>query len=446
MSNPARSPFLTDLYQLTMLQAYFNEGSDATAVFEFFVRKLPAQRNFLVAAGLDTALDFLENLKFDREELAWLEQRGNFSPAFLAWLAQFRFTGSVHAMPEGRIFFANEPVLRITAPIFQAQLVESRIVNILQQQILVASKAARCVLSAPDRVLVDFGMRRAHGAEAAMGTARSSYIAGFAGTATVLAGMRWEIPIFGTMAHSFVQAHESEMEAFRAFALAQPDNVVLLIDTYDTLRAARMVVALSTELAELGIRIKGVRIDSGDLAGLSRKVRVILDHGGCQDIKILLSGNLDEYRLRDILDAGAPVDGFGIGTSLAVSADAPSLDCVYKLQEYAGLARRKKSSGKETWPGRKQVRREFDNNGTLLHDTLCLEHESVAGEALLFPVMDNGQRVESEPLSVIRERGASELARLPSALAALDKAEPGYSVLISPGLVDLARAVDRRFS
>ena len=445
MSDSESSPLLTDLYQLTMLQAYYDEGLDATAVFEFFVRSLPSRRNFLVAAGLDTVLDFLENFSFDEQELDWLEQTGRFSPAFIKWLAQIRFTGSVLAMPEGRVFFANEPVLRVTAPIGQAQLVESRIVNLLHQQTLIASKAARCVLTAPDHALLDFGMRRAHGAEAAMGVARASYIAGFAGTATVLAGLRWGIPTVGTMAHSFVQAHNSEMDAFRAFAYAQPDNVILLLDTYDTLRAARMVVTLSTELARHGIRVSGVRLDSGDLGGLSREVRDILDRGGCHEVKIFVSGNLDEYRLQELLHAGASIDGFGIGTNLAVSADAPSLDCVYKLQEYAGLARRKRSAGKETWPGRKQVRRELDGNGMLRHDVLCLEHESVAGEALLVAVMNEGARIAAEPLCAIRERCAADLARLSPPLAGLDQAVPGYPIRISRGLEALAVDVDRRF-
>ncbi len=445
MIHDERSPLLTDLYQLTMLQAYRENGFDDTAVFEFFVRALPSQRQFLVAAGLDHALGFLEQLRFSDEELTWLDQSGKFSTEFVAWLSKFEFTGDVHALDEGRLFFANEPILRVTAPICEAQLIESRLVNILHQQTLVASKAARCVLTAPDRLLVDFGMRRAHGAEAAMGAARASYIAGFTGTATVLAGMRWGIPIVGTMAHSFIQAHTDEMTAFRNFARSQPENVVLLIDTYDTLRGARMVVDLSDELSSEGIRIRGVRIDSGDLAALSLEVRQILDAGGCDDVMIFLSGSLDEYRLRELLAAGTPAAGFGIGTHLDVSQDAPSLDCVYKLQEYGGQARRKRSSGKATWPGRKQVRRQYDSEGLLCGDVLCLEDEPEDGESMLRQVMAGGRRVRIDTLAAARERCAAELDRLPQSLKLLDgEAEP-YPVRVSAGLRELARDVDRRF-
>ncbi|MDE2310778.1 MAG: nicotinate phosphoribosyltransferase, partial [Betaproteobacteria bacterium] len=271
------SALLTDLYQLTMLQGYHDSGMEEVAVFEFFVRKLRPGRGFLMAAGLEQVLEFLEGLHFSSEELAWLASTGRFSREFLARLETLHFTGDVHAMPEGTVFFPNEPILRVTAPIAQAQLVETRLINLLHFQTLIASKAARMVLMAPDKLLVDFGLRRAHGAEAGLLAARASYLAGFTGTSNVLAGMQFGIPLFGTMAHSFVQAHADETLAFEHFAHAQPDNVVLLIDTYDTEAAASKVVALAPQLKRQGIRIKGVRIDSGDLADHARKVRQILD-------------------------------------------------------------------------------------------------------------------------------------------------------------------------
>ncbi len=265
--NLLTSPLLTDLYQLTMLQGYFEQGMEETAVFEFFVRKLPPERNFLLAAGLEQVLDFLENLRFTPQELEWLERCGRFRPAFVRYLEQLHFTGDVHAMPEGTLFFPNEPILRITAPLPQAQLVETRLINLLHFQTLVASKAARSVLVAPGKLLVDFGLRRAHGAEAGLLAARASYLAGFSGTSTVQAAQLFGIPIYGTMAHSFIQAHGDEIEAFEHFAHANPDNVVLLIDTYDTEAAAAKAVSLAPQLRRAGIAIKGVRLDSGIYAG-----------------------------------------------------------------------------------------------------------------------------------------------------------------------------------
>ena len=444
--NPADSVLLTDLYQLAMLQGYRASGMEETAVFEFFVRKLKPGRGFLLAAGLEQALVFLEALHFSPAELAWLAQTRRFDQGFLDTLAQFRFTGDVHAMPEGTVFFPNEPVLRVTAPIAQAQLVETRLINLLHFQTLIASKAARMKLMAPEKLLVDFGMRRAHGAEAGLLAARASYIAGFSGTATVLAGMQFGIPLYGTMAHSFIQAHEDESLAFWHFALAQPDNVVLLIDTYDIEAAAHKVVALAPRLLECGITIKGVRIDSGDLAAHARKVRVILDQGGLARATIFVSGDLDEQALRDMLGAGAPVDGFGIGTRMDTSSDMPYLDCAYKLQEYAGQARRKRSEGKQTWPGPKQVYRRYDANGRMAMDVVTLETAEQPGEALLLPVMRNGQRLSQGPvLAEIRRHAANSLELLPEALCGLD-APYIYRVEIAAALHALADQVDRKQS
>jgi len=441
--NLAGSVLLTDLYQLTMLEGYHDSGMEDVAVFEFFVRKLRSGRGFLMAAGLEQSLQFLEALHFSSEELAWLANTGRFSNGFLASLETLRFTGDVHAMPEGTIFFPNEPILRITATIAQAQLVETRIINLLHFQTLIASKAARMVLMAPDKLLVDFGLRRAHGAEAGLLAARASYLAGFSGTATVQAGMQFGIPLFGTMAHSFVQAHDDEALAFEHFAHAQPDNVVLLIDTYDTEAAARKVVALAPKLEREGIRIKGVRIDSGNLADHARQVRQILDQGGLRHVTIFASGDLDEYLLRDMFASGTPIDGLGIGTHMDTSSDMPYLDCAYKLQEYAGKARRKRSEGKQTWPGRKQVYRNFDADGRIASDIVTLENDVRPGEPLVVPVMRGGKRLaEAAPLAAIRSRAAANLARLPEPLRQLR--EPyAYSVEISSALHDLAAQVDR---
>jgi len=436
------SILLTDLYELTMLQAYHAEGMNARAAFEFFVRSLPANRNFLVAAGLAEVLDYLSALRFEEDELDWLRRSGRFTKDFIESLRGFRFTGDVDAMPEGTPFFTDEPILRITAPLKEAQLVESRVMNLLHFETLVASKAIRCALAAPDRLLVDFGLRRAHGAEAALLSARASYLAGFSGSATVEAGRRFGIPIYGTMAHSYVQAHESETAAFAAFVEAFPGNAMLLIDTYDVARAAERVAALARTLAPRGVAIKGVRLDSGDLAQDARRVRAILDAGGAPQVTIFASGNLDEYRLRDLVGSGAPIDGFGVGTRMNTSADAPFLDCAYKLQEYDGRPRRKRSAGKATWPGRKQVYRSYSADGCARGDVLTLEGESPAGTPLLRPVMRGGQRAGDTPsLEASRAHARESMRTLPAHLAALSPASP-YPVTIDGTLRALADRLD----
>jgi len=439
--NPQSSPLLTDLYQLMMLQSYLEHSMEDTAVFELFVRKLPPGRNFMVAAGLEQVLDFLENLKFSPEELTWLASR--FPPAFIAYLEQFRFSGDVHAMAEGTVFFPSQPILQISAALPQAQLIESRVMNLLHFETLIASKAARSVLVAPDKLLVDFGMRRAHGAEAALLAARASYLAGFSGSATVLAGTLYDIPLFGTMAHSYIQAHADETIAFEHFARSHPDNVILLIDTYDTEAAAAKVVTLARKLQADGINVKGVRLDSGDLAAHARQVRKILDAGGLQQATIFASGNLDEYRLHALLSSAAPIDGFGVGTALDISSDAPSLDCAYKLQEYASKPRRKRSEGKATWPGRKQVYRSYSADGCLAGDVVALaENDPQAGEALLQPVMRAGRRIAANtPLQQLRRQTVAGYARLPHTMTTLDTA-PAYPVTISAALQALAQQLD----
>lgn len=440
------SILLTDLYQLTMLQAYHDRGMNQTAVFEFFVRKMPEHRNFLVAAGLAQVLDFLETLQFADEELEWLAGSGRFRQEFIDSLAGLRFAGDVDAMPEGTPFFPDEPILRVVAPLPQAQLVETRIINLLQFGVMVASKAARVRLAAPGRLMVDFGLRRAHGAEAGLLSARASYVAGFDGTSNVQSGMLWGIPLYGTMAHSFIQAHESEVQAFEDFARSHPKGTTLLIDTYDTEAAARKLVPLARRLAGEGVDIGAVRIDSGDLAAHARSVRQILDEGGLHAVKIFASGNLDEYRVRDLVAGGAPIDGFGVGTRMNTSADAPYLDCAYKLQEFAGLPRRKRSEGKATWPGRKQVLRRLDGDGRLACDLLTTMDDAPAGEGLLREAMRGGRRLAASPsLQEIRSFAQAELARLPDDLQALSAAQ-AYPVQVSDSLRALAREVDSRTS
>ena len=346
-------------------------------------------------------------------------------------------------MPEGTVFFPHEPILRIVAPLPQAQLVETRIMNLLNFQTMIASKAARSVLVAEGKPLIDFGLRRAHGAEAGLLAARASYLAGFAGTSTVLAGMEYDIPIYGTMAHSFVQAHKDEMIAFEHFALAQPKNAVLLIDTYDTEAAAHKVVALAPSLRQQGIMVKGVRLDSGDLADHARKVRRILDEGGLPQAQILASGNLDEFQLQRLIASGAPIDSFAVGTAMTTSADAPSLDCAYKLQEYAGRPCRKRSEGKATWPGRKQVYRQYRRDGRCDYDLVTTVQAPGTGDPLLHPVMTGGRRLApSQELTELRQRAATQLALLPDSLRRLECDHP-YDVRISQPLQDLAHTVDQ---
>jgi nicotinate phosphoribosyltransferase len=399
-----------------------------------------------MAAGLEQALGFLENLHFSPEELDVLARSGRFSKRLVDYLAGLRFTGDVHAMPEGTVFFANEPILRVTAPLAEAQLVESRLINILHFQSLIAAKAARMRLLAPGKLLVDFGLRRAHGAEAGLLAARASYVAGFSGTATMLAEKAFGIPIYGTMAHSFIQAYDDETGAFLAFAHARPENLVLLLDTYDTEAAARKVVRLAPRLREEGITIRGVRLDSGDLIALSKSVRRILDQGGLSGVTIFASGGIDDAELAAMACVQAPIDGFGIGTSLTTSFDVPALDCAYKLQEFDGLPRRKRSIGKATWPGRKQVWRRYRGDGVIDADTLSLEDDTQPGERLIEPVMRAGRSLSPKPsFASIRALAERNLACLPEALRKLEKGT-AFTVRVAEKLVQLAADVDRRLA
>jgi nicotinate phosphoribosyltransferase len=438
------SPLTTDLYELNMVQAYLDRGEDKEAVFEFFVRRLPPRRGFLLAAGLEDVLTYLETLRFSSSEIDWLKSTGRFRGNLIDYLAGFRFSGDVHAVAEGTVCFPNEPLIRITAPLMMAQIVETRLINIMHFQTMIASKAARMVLAAPGKILSDFGLRTAHGAEAGLFSARASYIAGFASAANVLAGERYGIPVVGTMAHSFVQVHDDEMTAFENFARARPDGVVLLIDTYDTEAGARKVVQLAPKLKADGIAIRGVRIDSGDLASMARKVRDILDAGGLKDVIILVSGGINEDVLQTMMAARTPIDGFGIGVNLDASIDAPSLDCAYKLQDYAGKPRRKLSEGKATWPGRKQVWRSYGADRRMRGDILSLENDSQAGETLIAPVMRGGKRLAPAPtLAQIREHATRELGKLPEPLRKLE-AGMEYPVEISKALRALAAQMDKK--
>ncbi len=436
---------LTDLYQLTMLQGYWHEGLAGEAVFELFVRKLPTERNFLVAAGLEQALEYLEHLVLTDEEAHYLRSTGLFDDRFIDWLGEICFQGDVDAMPEGTVFFPNEPILRVTAPIHQAQLVETRLINLLQFQTMIASKAARCVLAAPGRTLVEFGLRRAHGAEAGLMAARATCAVGFTGTSNVLAGQRYGLPIFGTMAHSYVMAHDNELDAFLSFARSQPNNVVLLIDTYDTLLAVAKVIEAARILEREGIRIRAVRIDAGDLGELAKEVRRRLDAAGLESIGIFVSGDLDEWKLRSLTQQEAPIGGFGVGTRLVTSHDAPYLNCAYKLEEYAGLARRKVSPGKQTYPGRKQVFRRYGDDGKMAGDTLAVADEELPGEPLLVPVMRAGKRVgPAESLEVIRRRTREQLECLPEAYRRLEPAAQSFPLALSDRLQALIAETDRR--
>jgi nicotinate phosphoribosyltransferase len=435
-----QTALLTDLYQLNMLAAYLDHGLTDTAVFELFVRKLPPRRGFLMAAGLEQAVGYLENLAFSTEDIACLRTLGAFPERLLEFLGQLRFTGDVDALPEGTVFFPDEPVLRVTAPLPQAQLVETRLINLVHFETVIASKAVRLVLAAAGKPLIDFGLRRAHGAEAGMLAARASYITGFAGTATLAAGLEYGVPVKGTMAHSFIQAHDDETTAFEHFARSRPRDLVMLIDTYDTERAAERVVRLAPRLAAEGIAVSGVRIDSGDLGEHARQVRRILDAGGLHSVTIVASGGLDEDELLAL--RGAPIDSFGVGTSLTTSSDAPALDCAYKLQEYAGKARRKRSEGKATWPGRKQVWRRRTSDGEFAGDLVSLEGEHHDGEALLRPIMRNGRRLAPAiSLDEIRKYARDQLADLPAALKRLDPFS--YRVEIGSSVCAMAAELDR---
>jgi nicotinate phosphoribosyltransferase len=423
----------TDLYELTMLQAYLEGGMTESAVFSLFVRRLPEQRNFLLACGLEPVLAYLERLHFTIDDIAYLRSLGRFSDRFLSSLHDLRFEGDVYAVPEGTPVFADEPILEVIAPIAQAQLVETFVMNQIHLQTVLASKAARIVAAAVGRRVIDFGARRTHGIDAALKAARAFHIAGVHGTSNVLAGKIYGIPVAGTMAHSYVQAHGDEREAFRAFARTFP-GTILLVDTYDTLEGVRRVIELARSAPD-EFRVSAVRLDSGDLGALAREARTLLDAAGLNEIGILASSGLDEYEIAALVKADAPISGFGIGTGMGVSSDAPSLDLVYKLSEYAGDGRTKLSRGKPILPGRKQVFRR-EESGHALGDVIGRAGEELDGRPLLQLVMRGGQctREGGGDLESARRRAADEIARLPDHVTTLAPASPPYPVRVSAAL------------
>jgi nicotinate phosphoribosyltransferase len=435
---------LTDFYQLTMLQAYFEEQMQDTAVFSLFIRRLPARRNYLLACGLDDVLAYLETLRFDHEALDYLRSLGRFSDRFLHHLAQFRFSGDVYAVAEGTPIFPHEPILEVVAPIGEAQLVETFIINQIQLQTMLASKAARVVEAAQGRRVVDFGLRRIHGLDAGMKAARAFHIAGVHATSNVAAGQAYGLELSGTMAHSYVQAHEDEYEAFRAFARLYGDTV-LLVDTYDTLAAVEKIVKLAQELGP-AFRVAAIRLDSGDLVALAFGARRLLDASGLERVTIFASGSLNEDEVARIVAAGAPIDGFGVGTEMGVSRDAPSLEIIYKLVEYAGQGRLKLSPGKSILPGRKQIYR-VEDNGVAAHDLLAAHDEVAEGRPLLEPVMRAGVRTNARAtLDMARAHARHELDRLPAALRALEPAPTPYPVRISETLARSRDALSRAYT
>ena len=412
-----------DLYQLTMAQAYLRSGHTAEATFSLFVRHLPPDRGYLLFAGLEDVLRYLEELCFSEEDREYLRGTGQFGGDFIDYLGGFRFTGGVRAMAEGTPFFANEPVIEVTAPVIEGQIVETYLINQVNMQSLFATKAARVVQAAGGAAVVDFASRRTHGTDAGNKFARSSYIGGFSGTSNVGAGARYGIPTVGTMAHSFVTSFDSELDAFRAYADAFPDSTTLLVDTYDTARGVECAVTVAHEMEARGSRLAAIRLDSGDLDALSRMARRMLDDAGLSQVQILASGGLDEFSIERLTQGGAPIDSYGVGTLAGVSADAPWSDAVYKQVAYAGRAVAKTSAGKATLPGAKQVWRKFDGDGRLAGDYLT-SNDAVAPAPAAVPLLQDVMRAgtptgETPSLDQVRERARMELARLPDSALAL---------------------------
>lgn len=418
----------TDLYELTMLQAYWKSGMTGTATFSLYFRELPHARRFMLACGQQHAARLAAGMRFPRSALDRLAAVAGFEEAFLRWLEDFRFTGDIVAMAEGTPVFPNEPLLEVTAPIAEAQLLESLLMNLVHLETVLASKAARVVLAARGRPVMDFGMRRMHGTDAAVHGVRAFRVAGIGGTSNVLAGLHFGVPLQGTMAHSFIQAHGDESQAFREYARIHP-GTTLLVDTYDTLAAVDKVIALCRESDEFDIR--AIRIDSGDLAALARAARKRLDAAGLHDIRIVVSGGLDEYRIEELVKDGAPVDAFGVGTAMGTSADAPGVDLVYKLTLYDGEPRLKRSPGKAVLPGRKQVYRFRDPAGRIVRDEITLRDEQRNADALLAPAIVAGRAVDRAAC------GAADLDELPDGVRSLQRGDSGFEVRISEAVRSL---------
>jgi len=437
---------LLDLYELTMSQSYFIYKKKTCATFDLFVRTLPENRSYLVSCGLEDILSYIKNLKFGRQELDYLERQGLFSEDFLKYLSTFKFRGDIWAIPEGEIFFPNEPVIRVTAPIIEAQIIESFLLNTINLQAMIASKASRVVLSAQGRRVYDFALRRTHGQDAGIKVARSSYIAGFSGTSNCLAGKLYNIPIAGTMAHSFVMSFKHEVDAFLAYSQTFPAKTILLVDTYDTRIGIDNAVTIGLYLKEKGWRLQGIRLDSGDIVTLSKLARRMLDRAGLKYVKIFASGNLDEFKIKDLLKRGARVDSFGVGTNMGTSVDAPSLDVIYKISEVTDedgrfLPTMKLSKGKITYPGRKQVFRIQDGKGRFIKDILGLEKEKIRGRPLLKKVVESGRVIyKTPPLDKIRISVRKNLSGFPKKLKDITLRYK-YLVIISPQLKRLRSAL-----
>ncbi len=443
-------PLFTDLYELTMAACYHAYQMEEEAVFSLYVRQRPENRNYFVAAGLQDVLKTLSTFKFQADDIDYLRSTGLFEDEFLAYLEKLQFTGTVYAMPEGTIFFPEEPILEVHAPIIQAQLLETSLLNTIGFQTLIASKAARCVEAARGRPLHDFSARRTHGADAGLKAARSAYLAGFSGTSNVLAGKLYGIPVYGTMAHSFVMAFGSEAEAFSAYGKLFPKRAVFLIDTYDTLEGARCAARVGRSMQERGGRLVGVRLDSGDMVSLSKQVRKILDAAGLKEVKIFASGGLDEKKIAEIFSQKGKIDAFGVGTNMGVSEDVPYIDIVYKMVRFAGCNVRKLSPGKVTLAGEKQVFRKTGKSGRYLKDVIGCADERIEGAIpLLKKVMEAGNILQPAPnLKKVRDVFRKQLPLLPRRYRSIET-DADYPVTVSNALAALQKTAgdaSRRFS
>ncbi|HUK84906.1 MAG TPA: nicotinate phosphoribosyltransferase [Candidatus Acidoferrum sp.] len=440
----------TDFYELTMCASYFDNENFENATFDLFIRRLPESRSYFLFAGLEDALQYLESVKFTEEQLSYLKKQG-FKRDFLDYLRSFRFSGEVWAIPEGTIAFPNEPLIRVTAPIIEAQLVETFLLNTVNLQTMIATKASRVVHAAKGKPVIEFGLRREHGIDAGMKVARSSYIAGCQGTSNVLAGQTFGIPVFGTMAHSFVMSYPKEIEAFRAFSKTFPNKSTILIDTYDEISGAEKAAIVAKELEIKGFKLGGVRLDSGNLVLDSIKVRKILDDKDLSYVKIFASGDLDEFKIQELVNSGAQIDSFGVGTKMGTSADRPYLDVIYKLCETiaadgSSLPIMKLSTDKITLPARKQVNRVKNRIGFFEKDVIALADEKGQGEPLLVKVMEKGKLIYTLPsLNAIRANVDQNLSKLPDGYKALTNA-PVYQVELSKNLQKLIKNLKHKLT
>ena len=443
---PANLGLFTDLYELTMAQAYFQHNTLSEATFSLVIRQNPINRGFMVCSGLNDVLEYLESPPFDNDDLGHLSSTGIFTDEFLEYLGSLqKFAGSIRAIPEGRIFFSNEPVLEITGPIVQIQLAETYIINQINFQTLLATKAARCYIAAKGRGLADFASRRTHGTDAALKMARSSYIGGFLSTSNVMAGLHYGINLSGTMAHSFISSFASEIEAFRAYSKSFPHRTILLLDTYDTIKGAHNAVIIGKELEKTGYKLLGVRLDSGDFDSLSRQVRTILDDAGLLYVNIIASGGLDEFQIETLVKSNAPIDQFGVGTKVGVSADAPWSDMSYKLVEYDQRPVMKLSTDKISMPGKKQVFRFQQNEALFKRDVIGSINENLSGaQHLLEQILLDGTRLIDKPdLQTIRTQFLNDLSKLDQRYQSLCNPAQ-YPVSISPRLQKLTDQVHKQ--